>query len=255
MEAGLDPDELAARYGPERVSQGLRAQWRAMELAQRAAARARAGDAPESPAEARQAIEAVHARINDVYREAEARLLAVELRAASRQGGEDVPTVADIERGVAAQFDAPPDAFSPFEGLVIARGRAGEAEPATPRGVELFGALKAVVEDLESGRLEGRQRLMAGVLISDTLHRHGARIRAALERGDTEDMPSADPEGARRQAERSARARLESLDRLERIYGADLAEAVRRLRQEREARETERELRRDRGRDDDGYGF
>lgn len=108
QDAGLDPDEVAARYGQRRVSQGLVQQWRMLELEQRARTRRDANEAPETEDDARRAVDLAHSRITEEYRTAETRLaglgIAVSEEGQSRQGDREA-LVADIEKNVSETFE------------------------------------------------------------------------------------------------------------------------------------------------------
>lgn len=108
QDAGLDPDEVAARYSQRRVSQGLVQQWRMLELEQRARARQNANEAPETDEDARRAVDLAHSRITEEYRTAETRLAGIGIafseEGQSRQRHREA-IVADIEKNVTENFD------------------------------------------------------------------------------------------------------------------------------------------------------
>lgn len=106
-EAGLDPDEVAARYSRQPVSEGLVRQWRMLDMAQRARSRQDAKEVPETAEEAGRAIALAHSRISEEYRTAETRLAGIGVTFSDdgqegQQGRkqEREALVADIERRI-----------------------------------------------------------------------------------------------------------------------------------------------------------
>ncbi|WP_282063819.1 relaxase/mobilization nuclease domain-containing protein [Roseobacter litoralis] len=145
-EAGLDPDDVAARYSQQRASEGLVRQWRMLDMAQRARSRQDAKEAPETAQEAGRAIDLAHTRISEEYRMAETRLAGIGVTFSEDgpgdQQGRQQPgqqerdaLVSDIERRVGDELRD--DRYTIYDPMMNTEYRFNDFDEATEKADEL----------------------------------------------------------------------------------------------------------------------
>ncbi|ABI93408.1 VirD2 protein (plasmid) [Roseobacter denitrificans OCh 114] len=145
-EAGLDPDEVAARYGQKSVSEGLARQWRMLDYERRARARDAANELPETEEEARHALEMAHSRISEAYRAAERRLerIAATFSEDGQASEQNLPqeqqqnreaVVADIEQRVSNELRD--DRYTIYDPMMETEYRFNDFKEATAKAYEL----------------------------------------------------------------------------------------------------------------------
>ncbi|MDO6758058.1 relaxase/mobilization nuclease domain-containing protein [Phaeobacter inhibens] len=224
-EAGLNPDEVLARYNGPVPSAGLARQWRELEVAERIRSRSEAGQGLETPDQARQSVEEVHRQIDGVYREADGRLAELGVSLSDEQRASiGRATVSDIERGVSEQFEGKADKYTRFEPIVVHRNQVDGAGGTTANSVALAEELKSLADDREAGNLSSEQNVLADAIIRDTINKHGPAIRAALVRDDSrefKDHEVSDPEAYQKEVDQFEQKRLDEFDGLVRRYGLE----------------------------------
>lgn len=112
----LDPAASVARHAAPVISQGLGADYRVQEMAERAAGRAAHGEKPEDSNEAVMALSDFHARANAIYRDAAERMRELER---DEPRGDRAGTLRDIRGETRApERDDAPSPERPASGRV-----------------------------------------------------------------------------------------------------------------------------------------